>query len=241
MIAATSNTWTATGETNVGKVRKLNEDAILDLSEQQLWLVADGMGGHAAGDIASQMIADRLKNYKSTKLLGHNIKDISRRLQKVNEDLTEYAVTKTLGIIGSTVAILMMHKHYCVTIWAGDSRVYRLRNNRLRQLTVDHDQVREFMRMGISEEKALAMPGSEIITRAIGSDEVHLPQVNLHEHLPGDKFLICSDGLTKELSDETIEGAMAAFEQNKIVDVLMRKTLEAGARDNVSIMVIESN
>ena len=95
--------------------------------------------------------------------------------------------------------------------------------------------------MGISEEKALAMPGSEVITRAIGSDEVHLPQVNLHQHFPGDKYLLCSDGLTKELSDETIEGAMAAFEKNKIVEVLMRKALEEGARDNVSIISVESN
>lgn len=241
MIAAISNDWTATAETNVGKVRKLNEDAVLDLSEQSLWVVADGMGGHAAGDIASQMIADRIKNYQRTELFGHNIKDIVNRLCQVNDDLTEYALTKGLGIIGSTVAVLLMDKHYCATIWAGDSRVYRLRNNRLRQLTVDHDQVREFMRMGISEEKALAMPGSEVITRAIGSDEVHLPQVNLHQHFPGDKYLLCSDGLTKELSDETIEGAMAAFEKNKIVEVLMRKALEEGARDNVSIISVESN
>lgn len=239
MIAATANIWTSHGATNVGKVRKLNEDAILDLSEQNLWLVADGMGGHAAGDIASQMIVDRFKDYQQTKLLGHNIKKILAILQAVNSDLTEYACTRGLGIIGSTVALLMMHKHYCVTVWAGDSRVYRLRRGRIRQLTVDHDQVREFMRMGISEESALAMPGSEVITRAIGSDEVQLPQVNLQQHLAGDKYLICSDGLTKELTDEVIEGGLAAFEGEKIVDVLMRKAIECGARDNVSIMLIE--
>lgn len=231
--------WISAGQSHTGKVRELNEDAILQMDAENLWLVADGMGGHSAGDISSQMIVDALREYRHGRYFGHNVHNIVAALARVNIDLTEYATNKCLGTIGSTVAVLMTQGRYLAVIWAGDSRVYRLRNGRLHQLTIDHDQVFQFMKMGISEERARQLPGSEVITRAIGSDELLLPQVNLYEIQSGDRFLLCTDGLTKEVSDETIEGALAAFDYAKACDVLMRKSLESGARDNVSIVVVD--
>ncbi len=231
--------WAASAATHIGKLRKLNEDAFCLLSQQNFWLVADGMGGHAAGALSSQTIVDQFQNYVATRFIGQNATNILARLSKTNIDLTEYAHDNNLGIIGSTVAALSIHNCYGLAVWAGDSRIYRIRDQHMHQITVDHDQITEFMNIGLTEEQALAMPGSEAITRAIGSDEKRRPQVSIFEVQENDRYLLCTDGLTKELDDKDIASVVCKNNAEDSISILFRLCLASRARDNISVVVVE--
>jgi len=115
--------WSASAASHTGKYRKINEDALFLLSQQNLWLVADGMGGHAAGSLSSQAIVDQFESYEETRFIGHNARNILARLAQTNYDLSEYAHSHDLGIIGSTVAVLSIHNRHGLAVWAGDSRI----------------------------------------------------------------------------------------------------------------------
>lgn len=231
--------WSASAATDVGKLRKLNEDSLFLNSEQNLWLVADGMGGHAAGALSSQAIVRQFEDYKATTFIGHNATNILKRLEQTNRELTEYSRSNNLGIIGSTVALLSIHNSHALAVWAGDSRIYRIRDKRIHQITVDHDQITEFMNMGLSEEQAIAMPNSEAIMRAIGSDEKKSPQVNIFEIQKNDRFLLFTDGLLKELDDKDIAFVVCRNNAEDSISILMRLCLAGRARDNISIVMVE--
>ena len=131
--------WSSFGITDVGKVRKLNEDSLLDRPEIGLWVVADGMGGHEGGDVASQMIVNSLGKIHEGITLDRYIDDIENRLLKVNKRLLAKAGESEKQVtMGSTVAGMVAYDKFCTFFWAGDSRLYRLRNVALRQLTLDN-------------------------------------------------------------------------------------------------------
>ncbi len=225
--------------THRGVVRSHNEDSLLSLPESGLWVVADGMGGHEAGEVASGTIvqaestigrpdsaADLQQRFLARLLLAHqSIREHSRRLGGVT--------------VGSTVAALLCCEGYFACIWAGDSRVYLRRDGILTQLTTDHTEAQELMRQGIlTREQALTWPRKNVITRAIGVfEEPNSEQVS-GQVLPGDTFLLCSDGLTEHVTDDEIAAHLTNPIPQACCDSLVTLTLARGARDNVSVIVV---
>ncbi len=233
--------WTSYGITDVGKVRKHNEDNLLERPEIGLWVVADGMGGHAKGDVASQMIVDNLKKvHEGTSLIKY-IDEIEDRLLTVNQKLIEKARASTKrATIGSTVVIMLAFDKYCIYFWAGDSRLYRLRDNTARQITTDHSQVELYIEQGlISREEALVHPHGNMITRAIGATDNFFLDMDIQEMASKDRYLLCSDGLTKHLPDVEIEELLQGKDTDETCKTLIDLTLSRGAGDNVTAIVVD--
>jgi serine/threonine protein phosphatase PrpC len=239
----TGYTWSSYGLSDTGKVRKHNEDSMLARPEAGLWVVADGMGGHSAGDVASQMIVNSLKDVQAGGKLNKYINDIEDRLLEVNKRLVAKAQqTDHKTTIGSTVVAMLAYGKYCVYIWAGDSRLYRLRNGQLRQMSTDHSQVEMYVEKGlISREEALVHPHGNMITRAVGaSDELYL-DMDIQELAHKDRYLLCSDGLTKHVTDMEIQDILNEGTNQESCKTLVNLTLERGAVDNITAVVIDIN
>lgn len=233
--------WKSFGITDVGKVRKHNEDSMLERTEIGLWAVADGMGGHAKGDIASKMIVDALtKLHEGTKLCRY-LDDIEDRMINVNQKLIEQAnASAKKATIGSTVVIMLAYEKYCVYIWAGDSRLYRLRDGILRQITTDHSQVELYVEQGIiSREEALVHPHGNMITRAVGAAEQLFLDMDIQEMASNDRYLLCSDGLTKHIQDPEIQDLLREGNSEEVCKTLIDLTLSRGAGDNVTAIVVD--
>jgi len=229
------------GITDVGKARKHNEDAMLDRGEIGLWVVADGMGGHAKGDVASQMIVESMKKVHEGVKLESYIDDIEERLINVNQKLVAKArESEKKTTIGSTVVLMLAYEKYCVYAWAGDSRLYRLRNNELRQMTTDHSQVEVYVEQGIiSREEAAVHPHGNMITRAVGAAEVLHVDMDIQEMQSGDRYLLCSDGLTKHTNDLEFEKMLRTGTPEICCKEMIDLTLERGAGDNVTAIIID--
>ena len=164
-----SFSWTSNGKTDVGKARKLNEDSMLVRSEAGMWVVADGMGGHEAGDVASQMVVNTLKEVPEGISLEKYIDDIEDTLIGVNKKLIEIANQgEKPTTVGSTVVAMLAYEKFCAFIWAGDSRLYRHRNSKLVQLTIDHSQVQLYVEQGlITKEEAENFLNQPLMKEAI--------------------------------------------------------------------------
>ncbi len=232
---------TSFGITNVGKARKHNEDALLDRGEIGLWVVADGMGGHAKGDVASQMIIEAMKKVHEGVKLESCIDDIEERLLEVNQKLvTKARESEKKTTIGSTVVLMLAYEKYCVYAWAGDSRLYRLRDNELRQMTTDHSQVEVYVEQGlISREEAAVHPHGNMITRAVGAADVLHLDMDMQEMKSGDRYLLCSDGLTKHTNDLEFEEMLQKGSPEECCQAMIEQTLDRGAGDNVTAIVID--
>jgi protein phosphatase len=233
--------WDSASRTHVGTVRKLNEDSVLERPERGLWVVADGMGGHAAGDFASAAVVAALGNIPAPSSLGALLGEVRKQLQAVNQSLSEEARQRGQEVIGSTVVVLMLFGSHGVALWAGDSRAYRYRQGELQQLTRDHSQVEEFVRLGLmTSEQAEGHPASNIITRAVGvAGHLELDS-EMFEIAAGDTFLLCSDGLYRELDRSDIQACLALDDCQQACDALLAKALARGARDNVSVTVVRA-
>lgn len=236
-----SLSWHSYGITNVGKVRKHNEDSMLERTEAGMWVVADGMGGHDGGDVASQMIVNSLKKVHEGISLERYIDDVEDRLIEVNEKLIQKASESAKRTtIGSTVVMMLAYEKYCVYLWAGDSRLYRLRNNELRQMTTDHSQVEQYVEQGlISREEAAVHPHGNMITRAVGAAQSFFLDMDIQEMQKGDRYLLCSDGLTKHTLDFEFEERLGNGSAEEICKELIDLTLDRGAGDNVTAIVID--
>jgi protein phosphatase len=230
--------WRSAGKSHVGLVRALNEDAFLDRSELGIWAVADGMGGHEAGDIASISAVTALAMVHKAASLSDMISDSRARLRAVNDSL--YAASERNSITaGSTVVALLSQGTHAAVLWAGDSRAYLQRDGNLRQLTLDHSRVQQMVSAGlIQPEEAEDHPEANIITRAIGV----LPEVEFDTQIikaePGDTFLLCSDGLYREVESEDISASLALDSCDEASDRLIEQALEGGGEDNISVVVI---
>lgn len=236
-----SLSWSSFGITDVGKVRKHNEDSMLDKPEIGLWVVADGMGGHEAGDVASQMIVSSLGKIHEGITLDRYIDDIEERILKVNECLITKARESEKNVtIGSTVVGMLAYDKFCTFFWAGDSRLYRLRDGSLRQLTTDHSQVEVYIEQGlISRQQAATHPHGNMITRAVGAAEDLYIDFDIQEMQSGDRYMLCSDGLTKHLEDIEFEEMLSEGSVEEACKELTALTLERGAGDNVTTIVID--
>lgn len=226
--------------THVGLVSKLNEDSVLSGASQRVWAVADGMGGHDAGEIASAMIAEALAAIGpdgDAATLGSQalavLQDVNARLIDMARRLYERRT------IGSTVVGLVADDDHYVCFWAGDSRAYLLRDGAVEQLTRDHSLVQDLVDAGILNEKeAENHPNANVITRAVGVAEVLKVDSVEGELRPGDIFLIASDGLTRFVDPCILETELANQDIEKAADYLINLTLTLGAPDNVSFVII---
>ncbi len=231
-------TWHSQSAIDCGKRRQINEDALLDMPEQGIWVVADGMGGHQAGDVASAMIVKAIAQLHTGEELEQSVEQVKHCLYQVNEQLRQLAAHQYHNqIIGSTVVVLIAGKERFACLWAGDSRLYRLRNNQLQQLTEDHSES-NLHPMDITDASLHSLKSNNVITRAVGAFEELELDCEYIDFQPGDRFLLCSDGVDKELSPYEIEQILKKDHQQH-ADALMKEVLDRQARDNVSIIVVE--
>lgn len=226
-------------QSHKGLVRKLNEDACLDMADNGVWLVADGMGGHAAGDIASQLVVDTLR-MAVQRAAEPSVQLLTNALQQANAELYRYSEQHLSGnTAGSTVVVLLIDKWHYHFMWAGDSRGYILRNGVLRQLTRDHSQVNDMVDEGLlSSDEAETHELANVITRAVGVDNEVTVDVVSGVWQSGDLFLLCSDGLNKELSDAEISQYLTHTNLAEANRALLHSCLVAGARDNVTSVLV---
>lgn len=226
------------GLTHPGLVRQRNEDAFLDRPEAGLWAVADGMGGHEQGDYASGRIIGRLADFAPFADLEEYSDEVRRALSHVDVHLRARA--KALGpqaLIGSTVACLLVCGEEFAAVWAGDSRVYLLRDGALQRLSHDHSRVQELLDAGLLKpEEAALHPEVHVVTRAIGVARLHFgsrPGIIR----AGDRFLLCTDGLTNVVADAEIASVLAATTPSEATRQLVDLVLARGAPDNVAVIV----
>lgn len=238
MTFTTEFRWTSAARTDTGCVRQINEDALLDAPERGLWAVADGMGGHAVGDLASRMVIDGLAKVPGTDGLASVIADARARLVDVNEQLRAEAARRQVSRIGSTVVVLAARDRACAYLWAGDSRIYLFRRGRLMQITRDHSHVEELKARGqLTAEEALHHPAQHLITRAVGALDVLELDENTLELNDGDTFLLCSDGLSNEVSEAEMANELAPGNCEAAAQRLLEIALARGGRDNISVVV----
>lgn len=233
--------WTSAARTDVGLIREINEDACLERPEHGVWAVADGMGGHAVGDLASTMVIERLARAAAagaTDDLEQRMRLARERLLEANADLRAEAARRQVRRIGSTVVLLLAGTRSCGYLWAGDSRLYLYRQGVLRQLTRDHSHVEELKARGqLTAQEALHHPGKHLITRAVGAMDVldlDSDRIDLHD---GDTFLLCSDGLNNEVSEAEMSAELASADCSAASVALVGLALRRGGRDNISVVV----
>ena len=227
--------------TDVGRVRAHNEDCVL--IRGTVFVVADGMGGHAAGEVASRIAVETLGELADRPVL--QVRDIVAQVGEANRRILESAARhpEQTGM-GTTVAGLALVSVGGSRHWAvfniGDSRVYRCLDGELSQVTVDHSEVWELVERGlITPEQAQTHPGRNVVTRSLGRDPMGVVDTWVFPPYPGEVFVVCSDGLSNELSREQIEAVLAEnADAQEAASELVRRAVEAGGRDNVTAIVV---
>ncbi|SON55890.1 Serine/threonine phosphatase stp [Hartmannibacter diazotrophicus] len=239
-MAAQSFTFSTGSVTKTGCVRDHNEDRLLAKPEVGVWLVADGMGGHEAGDKASEAIVSHMESIGIASSEADLVARFADRLQRANAEIRELSRSRGGALIGSTVAGLVIYQRFCAILWCGDSRVYRIRHGVIEQLSRDHTEVQALLDRGlITSEEAQNWPRRNVITRAVGiEDEVDLDFQD-DEARSGDLFILCSDGLTGHVADgEILELAEASDDTQDLCDRLVDLTYARGASDNVTVIAV---
>jgi type VI secretion system protein ImpM len=233
-------TWRSASATAVGNVRSHNEDALLEHPSAGLWVVADGMGGHNAGDVASRMIIEALCAIGRPHGLSELLDAVEDALQSVNERLYRCSLESGGGTTGSTVAALLAFDAYCLSVWAGDSRIYCQRDGSLTCVTRDHSEVQALLDGGlIDQEAAAGHQAANVITRAVGGSlELYL-DLELRELADGDRYLLCSDGLYRELTEVDLTRHLARGDVGAACGALLSQALAGPCKDNVSVVVVE--
>ena len=228
--------WDSAGASDVGLVRQLNEDSFLDRPDLGLWVVADGMGGHSCGDVASQKVCTALDKLPYFDSLSATVDFLEESVIEVNQELIDLANVNQAGsIIGSTVVALVARGHHGICMWAGDSRLYLLRDRILKRLSVDHSLVEE----AGGSDGDFAASHSNIITRAVGSDARLVLDMDAFSLIQGDRFLLCSDGLSKELDDIEIARNLMTGNAQFASAALVENAVRAGGTDNITVIVAD--
>jgi protein phosphatase len=228
------------GLSHPGKVRELNEDRYLVAPRSGLWLVADGMGGHDAGEIASSAIVDHL----ATLGVASSAPDLRARFEdrmvRANAEIWSIAKARGSGTIGSTVAALLTFDRQFACIWLGDSRVYLVRNGAITQVSRDHTEVQELLDRGvITPQEALVWPRRNVITRAVGAEEEITTDIELGQIFPGDVFILASDGLTAHVTEAEILQVVVESQAEAACRLLVETVLDRGGTDNVTVVVVK--
>ncbi|MBP7146096.1 MAG: Stp1/IreP family PP2C-type Ser/Thr phosphatase [Acidobacteria bacterium] len=233
---------TGAGRTDRGRVRPHNEDALLIDVSRGLFAVADGMGGHAAGEVASRLAIETIDSLLQqpaggetdpTARLREAIDEANRRIASQIEQQPEYQG------MGTTLVVAVANRDRFWIAHVGDSRAYLVRGEEIRQLTADHSFVNELVRLGmLSREQAARDPRRNVVTRALGSGAVVVPEIQEQRVQAGDLLLLCSDGLTTMLGDERILSIVrAAPDLETGCEQLVAAANDAGGEDNVTIIL----
>jgi type VI secretion system protein ImpM len=225
--------YRSASSSDVGRSRSINQDAFLERPDIGLWVVADGLGGHSEGEVASRMVCDALADFLPAASFEQMIEDTNERVQQVNDQLVRAHNRPDGPMSGTTVVALLVRGTRCAVIWAGDSRVYRVRRGRLEQLTRDHSLAAEAQELAVDE-------ATNAITRAVGGEATLVLDVYRDRVRAGDRFLLCSDGLTRTVPDDVILEWMQHDYISAASQGLINAALEAGAPDNVTVVVIEA-
>ena len=225
--------------THVGLKRKVNEDSVMLRTDHGLWAVADGMGGHEAGDVASRRVAEALARLPDGRDLDDLTDSAVSALEDVNAELIRLArADHRPRTIGSTVVGLAVRDGQYRCFWAGDSRAYRVRGSRIERLTRDHSLVQGLIDAGmLSREEAKDHPDANVITRAVGASESLEVEIAAGDAEPGDQFLLASDGLTRLVEDDELAKILSSWPPGDAADTLIDAVLARGAPDNVSLII----
>lgn len=228
-------------KTHPGKVRTVNEDACLERSERGVWAVADGVGGQQAGDAASGMVVDALGAIGGGGDLQDRVNQVCSTLDRVNRHLVHLAERPVDPLqSASTVAALVTGGSGCCYVWGGDSRIYRLRDGRLTQRTRDHSVVQGLVDAGrIDRESARDHPQANVITRAVGAAAELQLDVGYDDLLPGDRFLLCSDGVHGGVTDSELEQILTDGDCEDACRRILDLVLSREARDNATAVVVD--
>jgi serine/threonine protein phosphatase PrpC len=225
--------------TDVGLRRKVNEDSVLVRTDRGLWAVADGMGGHDAGDVASSKVTEALLSLPIVYSLDELVEGAIQALKQVNRELIAIAGSEHCSRSpGSTVVGLAIAGDQYRCFWAGDSRAYRVRNGQIAQLTRDHSLVQRLVDAGMLDpSEAEHHPNANVVTRAVGvTDELEIDIVG-GDAIPGDQFVLASDGLTRLVDDDELLSELTSNRLEEAADRLVATVLARGAPDNVSIII----
>jgi serine/threonine protein phosphatase PrpC len=229
--------WHA-ASTSPGQVRRVNEDSYI--AQPPLFAVADGMGGHSAGDLASRLAIDAMA--LAGRLHPLSVEGVLEALDGANRAIVTYEGVRGMGTTITGLALLETPGGDRLMVFnVGDSRVYRLSTGILEQLTVDHSEVQELVQAGvITRDQARIHPRRNIVTRALGTSPPSRPDYWLLSATPGDRYLICSDGLYSELPDEHIASLLAnAGSPPATADALVAAAEVAGGHDNITVIVVD--
>lgn len=228
---------------DVGLKRTLNEDfaSYLEKEEFKIYVVADGMGGHNAGEVASQMAAERIVSYVDEKFSSSNARNlIEDAIKKVNTDIFNFSNTnEKLNGMGTTVTVCFVTKEFIHIANVGDSCCFAIRNNEIKKITKDHSLVQELVDSGsISEKEAENHPKKNIITRALGTSSTVSVDVFELDNDEYELYILCSDGLTNELTkEEILQVATEEKDYMKSADRLVALAKENGGRDNITVLL----
>jgi serine/threonine protein phosphatase PrpC len=228
--------------THVGLRRKINEDSLLVDCERGLWAVADGMGGHEAGEIASTMVTDALRCLPPAAADDELAARAIQTLHTVNRQLLDLARSngqEETSTIGTTIVGLTIRDGMFQCFWMGDSRAYLVRAGDIRRLTHDHSLVQNLIDAGmLKAEEADTHENANLITRAIGANEKFEMDMVGGDARPGDQFLLATDGLTRVISDEQLERELTSRMPHEAADNLIDMVMARGAPDNVSLIIV---
>ena len=228
----------ATLRTDIGRLRRQNEDAAWFDESRAVFAVADGMGGHLAGEVASRMAIEAVQRMaRENERPG--IAALREAVACAHETILAHAQDHIeCAGMGTTLSVLWLGENYAYIAHVGDSRIYRLREGSLTQITQDHSLVEELVRAGlITREQARTHPRRNIITRALGTHGENEPDMLVTDVQDGDVFLLCTDGLTGMVPDDEIERTLRDCGMEAAADRLLALALDAGGRDNVTLIL----
>ncbi len=236
----TATAWHSVGQSDVGRVRKNNQDALLNRPERALWAVADGMGGYSDGEWASNTIIAALDTIPLAGSLKSREQRFRQELQTVNGSIKKIA-EEAQQRSGSTLVLLHIYQGKALYLWVGDSRIYRLRHGVLTQVTSDHSLIERLIAQGkISRQEAETHPSAHVITRAIGIEAEVLVDSCQENILAGDAWLLCSDGLTREVNEKQLHEIFAtATSLETAAQRLLQQALDNGGRDNITLCLVQ--
>jgi protein phosphatase len=224
--------------THMGMVRDRNEDSFIARPEVGIWAVADGMGGHNAGDLASRTVIGALKSIEPAHSAAELLARCEEHVVQANSTLTEIGRRRG-GVVGTTIAVLLAYDAHFACVWSGDSRIYLVRDGCIALQSRDHTMVEEMVAAGqLSAADARNSPGRNIITRAIGVNDAPELEIKDGALRAGDAFVLCSDGLTAHVGDDEILQQVIAATPQRACDALIELTLSRGAVDNVTVVVV---
>lgn len=236
--------YAAAAVTDRGRKRPSNEDAFGYSIEHGVFVVCDGMGGAAAGEIASTLAIDEMMRLLTRRAGADSlIADAEQALAAANQSIfTRAERSQKLSGMGTTLVALLVEERHAWFLNVGDSRGYRLRNSHLEQITIDHSLVEEQIRMGrMTRAEAQLSPLRNVITRALGTQSNVPPDVFELEVEPGDTYLLCSDGLTRELSDPLIESLLSVGAPlEEMCARLVSAANQAGGHDNITCLLVRA-